>query len=315
MTTQHYTAHGLIIQSDYPLAMVPSQPLAQPDLVVRRSSGRPVPEEDPVGSEQLALLRAPDGTTFYSMTADPDGVTMRYPALCLMRADPAVRTVTVHLHPGADEGLIPVLVAGAVVTLHLMLRRRLALHASAVELHGQAIALVGMSGMGKSTLATLLALAGHPLITDDLLHVDVPSDGPVTVHRGGLESRLRESAFELAEAGRARLTADGRMAVDLPMTDELVLPLRACVVPQPSRTAERVALRRLTPSAGMAMLLHFPRLAGWCQPRGLAEQFALTGDVAAAVPVVLAELPWGPPFDPGMAGQLVAALDELDLTP
>lgn len=305
---RRYEAHGLLIHSDYPLPMLPGRPDGEPHIVVRRAEPRPVPPADPAGSEQLAVIEAPDGRVFYSFTADAGGVTLRYPGLCVMRADPGVRRVEVHADGGADEGLIPVLVAGAVVSLHLVLAGRLALHASAVEVDGQAVALVGMSGMGKSTTATLLALAGYPFVTDDVLHVEFSAAGPVQVHRGGLESRLRPSAAALAEGTSARQTSDGRLAVDLPMSRRELLPLAACVIPQPSRTADRVTVHRLNPAAAMTTLLRFPRVSGWTEPRRLAEQFALVGDLAARVPVLLADLPWGPPFPPSLADELVESL-------
>lgn len=51
------------------------------------------------------------------------------------------------------------------------LRRRglLALHASSVRIGEVAVAFVGSGGAGKSTLATACALAGLPLVTDDIL--------------------------------------------------------------------------------------------------------------------------------------------------
>jgi len=85
--------------------------------------------------------------------------------------------VTVHLHPGADLGLVTVLTAGALLAVHLRLRGELVLPASAVQLGGAALAFVRASGMGKSTLAALLCASGHGLVTDDVLRVD-PADGP-----------------------------------------------------------------------------------------------------------------------------------------
>lgn len=49
---------------------------------------------------------------------------------------------------------------------------RLVLHGSAVEIKGAAVAFLGESGMGKSTLATSFAVAGHPFLTDDGLLID-----------------------------------------------------------------------------------------------------------------------------------------------
>jgi hypothetical protein len=276
---------------------------------VRRGVDRPVPMTDEPGAERLALADGPDGQVFYSLTETQTGVDMRFPGICQIRGDGALSEVTVHGAPGVDEGLVSVLVAGAVVSLHLVLRGALILHASAVEVDGGVIAFIGMAGMGKSTVATLFGRAGFPHFTDDVLQVThAPPHAPVA-HRGGLESRLRDRAHALTEGLPVRRTADGRAAVDLPLSSHPQLPLRACVVPQPSRTAGRVSVQRLSPAEGLFTLLRFPRLVGWSHGPTLARQFAQLGDLAAAVPVITAELPWGPPFDPTTAEQLLSVLD------
>jgi hypothetical protein len=293
--------------------MPPVAPAPDADLVVVRGEVRAVPDEDAEGSERLALADAPDGRVFYSLSRSPDTVDMRYPGLCLIRGNGDMRRVSVHLAPGADEGLVPVLVAGAVVALRLLLQGELVLHASAVEVDGRALAFTGTAGMGKSTVATLFGHAGHPLLTDDVLRVSLPSAGGAVAHRGGLELRLRESARPLSEGVAMRPTADGRTAVDLPLSSKPELPLLACLVPQPSRTAERVHLRTLTPAEGLATLVRFPRLVGWCHRPSLAQQFWQLGDLAAAVPVAVADIPWGPPFNPAVPEQILEALCNGDL--
>jgi hypothetical protein len=52
-----------------------------------------------------------------------------------------------------------------------------ALHASAVSLFGQAVALCGASQSGKSTTAAALALRGTPVLCDDVTPVHVVGDG------------------------------------------------------------------------------------------------------------------------------------------
>ena len=313
MSAGWYRAHGLTIRSDYPLPMLPAAPAPEADLVVERGDVRPVPDEDPSGSERLALADAPDGRVFYSLSRSTRTVDMRYPGLCLITGDRDMGRVTVHRDPAADEGLIPVLVAGAVVALHLLLQGELVLHASAVEVEGRALAFTGMAGMGKSTVATLFGRAGHPLVTDDVLRVDLEATGGAVAHRGGLELRLRETARTLTEGVAMRTTADGRAAVDLPVSSLPEMPLRACLVPQPSRTAEKASLRVLSPAEGLATLARFPRLDGWCHGATRAEQFWRLGDLAAAVPVAIVDVPWGPPFDPTVPEQILAALEESDL--
>lgn len=310
MTTL-YRAHGLTIASEYSLPMPGAACDQEPDMILRRAEDRPVPPADRPGGTPLALVDAPDGRVFYSFTQHDGEIDLRFPGLCLMRADDRVREVDVHLEPGADEGLASVLLAGAVVSLHLIMRGELALHASAVEVDGGALAFTGMAGMGKSTVASLFGRAGHPLVTDDVLRVDDRPAAGVWVHRGGLESRLRQSAAGLATGVEARATSDGRTAVDLPLTSRQVLPLTACVIPQPSRTATAVSVQLLRPATAMTALLRFPRLVGWREPQRLAEQFALVGDVASKVPIVMAQLPWGPPFDSTLPDQVLAALADV----
>ena len=57
--------------------------------------------------------------------------------------------------------------------LGFILRQRghLALHASAVQIGGGALAIVGPHGAGKSTIAAALVTRGLPLIADDVLHL------------------------------------------------------------------------------------------------------------------------------------------------
>lgn len=59
--------------------------------------------------------------------------------------------------------------AGPVLAFALRLRGCTCLHASAIAVDGVAIALVGAPGAGKSTTAAAFALAGFPVLSDDLV--------------------------------------------------------------------------------------------------------------------------------------------------
>lgn len=58
---------------------------------------------------------------------------------------------------------------GSVLAAALYQRGSFLLHASAVEVEGQAIVFAGESGWGKSTLAAALHARGHQIITDDIV--------------------------------------------------------------------------------------------------------------------------------------------------
>jgi hypothetical protein len=72
-------------------------------------------------------------------------------------------------------------------------------HASAVEIDGGAVALVGPSGVGKSTLALNLHLAGAGFITDDVLALEL-QDGEVLAHPGMPLVKTRAAAQRLIAA-------------------------------------------------------------------------------------------------------------------
>jgi len=287
-----YRAHGLLVDSDVPLPLPPGPP-GPADLVLSLAEDREVPHERPPG-ERLAEIGRPNQTIFYTL-ARADGVVLRYPGLCDFVGDARFARVAVHPHPGADEGLLPVLIAGALLAMHLMLRAELVLHASAVQAGERAVAFVGRSGMGKSTLATVLSSRGYPLVSDDLLRVDTD----LRVYPGATETRLRPGARSLAGGGGYE-TADGRLAhrpcdlVDGP------LPLAACVIPQPSREVTEVSTRRLRPVEALVRLSSYPRVLGWTDPATMSAAFQALGALVERVPVLEATIPWGPPFGAGI---------------
>jgi hypothetical protein len=296
-----YRAHGLLIASDVPLPLPPASP-GPADLTLTRAEDREIPSSRPPG-DRLAEIGRPNRTLFYTLAKSESAVTLRYPGLCDFAGDRVFSRVTVHLHPSADEGLLPVLIAGALLAMHLMLHNRLVLHASAVQVDDRALAFVGKSGMGKSTLATALSLEGYPLLSDDLLRVDAE----LLVHPGATETRLRPAARSLAgNAGHG--TADGRLALRPALLADGPLPLAACVIPGPSRDVEDVTVRRLRPVEALLRLSSYPRVLGWTEPKTMARTFQALGDLVERIPVLEATIPWGPPFAPGVLTELVTAV-------
>ncbi len=187
----------------------------------------------------------------------------------------------------------------------LTLRGETVLHASAVALDG--LAFVGQSGRGKSTVAALLCLDGAELVTDDVLAMD--TGPPVTCTGGAPELILRDGAAVLAESqpdARTRVTADDRLALALRVAPLEPVPLAAIVIPAPSHTATDVEIRRLPPSTAVFWLLAFPRVHGWCRPDVISRDFAVISQIADTIPVYDVTIPWGPPFDPGVARSLAA---------
>lgn len=107
---------------------------------------------------------------------------------------------------------------GPIAGFILRIRGVASLHASVVVIDGEAVALVGAPGAGKSTTAAAFALRGHPVLTDDLAPL-VEDDGRFMVQPSYPRLRLwPESAEMLLGSPDAlpRLT---------PTWDKLYLPL------------------------------------------------------------------------------------------
>ncbi len=80
------------------------------------------------------------------------------------------------------------------------------------------------------------------------------------------------------------------------------------VLPSPDRDAPAVGLRRLTPVEALVTITSHPRILGWSDPAVIEQQFNLTAELVRRVPMWEAQVPWGPPFPPDLAAELLAAI-------
>lgn len=82
--------------------------------------------------------------------------------------------IIVDPEPGVEEALIRPLLLGPIVCILLRQRGMFVLHGSSVVIGDGAIAFIGHSGWGKSTLADSFHAKGYSLLTDDVmaLHMD-----------------------------------------------------------------------------------------------------------------------------------------------
>ena len=55
-------------------------------------------------------------------------------------------------------------------------------------------------------------------------------------------------------------------------------------------------------------VLSFPRLMGWRDPQILGQIFTQVGWLVGSVPVVMAKVPWGPPFAKDLTAKLIDAI-------
>jgi len=172
-----HSAFGLSIGSDVELpGLAPGR--AAPDLriVVRPRRGGPTTAPD----QSFAADIGPDAVAFDHL--EVGRITIR-----------DGREIVVAPHERADDAAIALFASGPALAVALQQRGALVLHATAVEVRGRAVALLGEKGAGKSTLAAALVARGHALVSDDVV---VVADGvqPPTVPAGARALKLAPDA-------------------------------------------------------------------------------------------------------------------------
>jgi hypothetical protein len=195
----------------------------------------------------------PNGVLWTEFHRADGGYLLRFPQLADFQVSADARTVTGVPVPEVPEGTVQHLYLNQVLPLVLSKLGKLVFHASAVEIGGDAVAFVGESGRGKSTLAASFAVSGCRFLTDDGLVVEPSGEGfqalpshPSIRLWDDSEAALIPPAARRAPpvhyTSKARFLADGELAF--------------CKVPRPLQRvyflgeggAERIELHRLSPA-------------------------------------------------------------------
>lgn len=298
-----YLQCGVRLRSEIELAL-PVSDGGEWDVTIRRG-----PEmhdsADPPPGETIAAYERNGAENWYTATRTDAGYRLRFRECGEFQISRDLTDVVVREDRSGSTELLPILLAGTVSALLLNLQGHLVLHASAVAIDDVALAFVGDSGRGKSTMAALMCVDGAELVTDDVLRVD--PGPPVTCIGGAPELRLRDKAAPIARAqarANIRTTADERHAFAPVAASVESRPLAAIVIPSPSRTVTRVEARILEPTEALFALLGSPRVHGWRDKAVLSREFEALTRLVNEVPVHEATIPWGPPFDPDIASQI-----------
>ena len=152
-----YRAYGLRIRSDLQLPEFSSASVEKADLDIRL---KPVSWPSP----ELAAGAILD------LSADTQYLGWDKVARFAIRK---AREISVEPAPEAGEPLVRLPLLGPVMALFLYLRGHFVLHASAIAIGGRGAIFVGDRTAGKSTTAAALVGAGHRLLADDVVAIDV----------------------------------------------------------------------------------------------------------------------------------------------
>lgn len=129
-------------------------------------------EQAPLDGTPFLEWTLPDGTIWTRFYRTDDGYMLRFPGLADFDVSLDGRAVSVHPVTGVSEPTVDHLYLNQVLPLALSRQFKLVLHASAIEVDDCAVAFLGLSGRGKSTLAASFSTHGYRFLTDDGLQLE-----------------------------------------------------------------------------------------------------------------------------------------------
>lgn len=165
----------------------------------------------------------PDGTSWTRFHRDGADYLLRFVDLADFHVSGDGRSVRCWPAPGVSEETARFLFSNQVMPLALSRQGTLVFHSSAVEIDEQAVAFMGESGRGKSTLAASFATNGFRFLTDDGLVVKsadgqwriAPSQPSIRLWEDSQEALLGEDAQTappVQYTSKSRFLAGGEIA-------------------------------------------------------------------------------------------------------
>jgi hypothetical protein len=275
-----YRLCDLTVQSNVPLPELPPARSRKPECVFQLLRARPR-GSDP--AHWLHEWRLPAGRPWLLLGKHQAGFLLRFPALGDFVVSADGGKVRCYPQKGTPIETIRHLFLDQVFPLILSQHGRLVLHASAILAPEGALAFLGETGQGKSTLASSLSKQGFPFLTDDCLLVKeeggqlvgIPSYPglrlwPETVAAlFGEEPRLTEIAHYTA---KKRLGHGGQ----LPFCSAPV-PLRRIYFLVDAQASEDIGIRQLSPRDAFVELVKYVYLIDVRDRKILKREFERLG--------------------------------------
>ena len=300
-----YDAFGFRLECDLELPeLVEAPPSGEAAWhIAVRERGAPTGDFTEIGSEVVyshVRVRALASTTAFRLVFDDTGT---------FDVVAGEKRITWYPSAGANAPAVRADLLGRVIAMAAHSTGALTLHASAVSIEGEAIALLGPKHAGKSTLALALVKAGARLLTDDTLVVRVGPQGAAWASPGVHRVRLWGDSARALDV-RSRGEPGTKPTIEALPPDRLEtadVPLVACYV---THFVESNAqpVRRSAMSAVQAALscIRFSKLgplAGGCEAAVVLERAAA---LTASVPIFAAEVRRDLSAIDRIAAQLVA---------
>jgi hypothetical protein len=212
---------------------------------------------------------------------------LRFLGACEFKIAPDTLDMQLTMDPSEELEIGGMLFVNAVLSAVLGLHGAVVLHAGAVAFEKNALLIAGPSGVGKTTLTTVLCAAGAGLVSDDAVRLEHSSS--VMAFPGTSELRIRANTEPLISAlpwPRRRL-ADERLATT-PMLCRHMTEVRAIWLPRIESVAEPTT--RAVRGAGALLALTSALRVAWTPPFA-ARLLGSLQRIAQAIPIVEVVVP------------------------
>jgi len=176
-----------------------------------------------LGVEPFHRYTFDDGTVWTEFYRSGGDYLLRFPDLADFEVSADGTEVIAYPVAETDEATVEHLYINQLVPLALSRQGRPSFHASVVTVPDGAVAFLGKTGMGKSTLAAAFALADAAFLTDDSLIVDerddqclaMPSHASLRLWEDSVDALVSDDAARAASisySSKARLLAGDALA-------------------------------------------------------------------------------------------------------
>ncbi|UCI07730.1 serine kinase [Mesorhizobium sp. B1-1-8] len=193
-----YKAYGLTISSEVALPELEPTPPSAPDIVIA------------VGPVDFPKA-ASEGATAFRFA--PTRQYLSWQAVGTFRISDASR-IDVDPAPGVDDPLLAFPLLGPVMALALHQRGLLILHASAIAVGGKGAIFMGDKGAGKSTTAGAMIRAGHLLLSDDVVALDLSNPAGPMILPAFPQLKLAADAACAIRIGQAEVRPQAHPQID-----------------------------------------------------------------------------------------------------
>jgi hypothetical protein len=178
---------------------------------------------------------------------------------------------------------------GQVLSYCLLARGIEPLHATAIIVNDNAVAFLGDSGLGKSTLAATFLERGYTLLTDDVLALEFGGKS-VWARPGIARVKLNPDTADAVFGGRRSIPMNSFTSkMIFPLNDaqhgNRLVPLQALYVLPHKPSKSRILIRRLSGRSSFLPIVQNTFNDTVLHPDRLKQQFAVAARLASLIPI------------------------------